>query len=160
MSTQIKVAEQWMDGFVKAAEAVGLTQEQAGELFKLSARLQARSTNPAAFDAGYDEVMAKAADHTGQLVKTGGLGAILGLLTAGVGGGLAMLGGRHVVNRLGERVEMSRMLNDWNRAQRLRAKHQTYANLFGNAPGVNGGGNAPSVGVPSYGGYRSPYALP
>jgi len=57
MNVEIRVPEQWLEGFTKTAEAAGVTADQMPHFFKLAQALKVRAINPGVFDQGYDEVM-------------------------------------------------------------------------------------------------------
>lgn len=140
MSTTIQASEQWMDGFVKAAEAAGLTPEQIPALFKTAHRLKVRAANPAAFDSGYAEIMEK---------KGIGLGTIAKMLA---GGGL-MAGGSMGFNALGDMFRRHKMYNDAETARKLWVDKKTTQDHLDSLPIASTGGRSQFAG----GSYGNPY---
>ena len=56
-----KQAESWVEGFVKAAEAQGISREQLPQLLKIAERRALEARFPEQFETGYKEAMEKSA---------------------------------------------------------------------------------------------------
>jgi hypothetical protein len=72
----LRQAENWVEGFVKAAEAHGVPQEEVPRLLKIAHRRMLQAKHPEQFEAGYKEAMEKKGLLGAlALMGLGGLGA-------------------------------------------------------------------------------------
>jgi|694.fasta_scaffold61167_5 hypothetical protein len=141
MNMELRVSEHWLNGFNKAAEAMGLTPEQVPSLFRLAQRLETRAADPETFDKGAEAVlkMEKVAIN------------IKSLLLLGLGGGAA-LGGSSLMGSFGRSMEDKEFAKRMRQAREIYSRNKTHQLSLASLPGM-GGGQQGGYGMGGYGQY-------
>ena len=67
----IRQAENWVEGFVKAAEAHGVPEDKVTHLLKVARQLMSYAESPEKFEQGYKEAMANAGVPASEMEKQG-----------------------------------------------------------------------------------------
>lgn len=140
--------DKWLEGFVEAANAAGVTDtEKIAQLLQLASDIQARERNPVAFDEGYESVIKQAGFGLGKAI----IKSIPALTLAGGGLALGMSAvpwWRQKRLRMGEEA-LGEYMNDARTARsHLMAGRQAGAGTFG---GMGGYPMYPYYGPNSFG---------
>lgn len=143
MNMELRVSEHWLNGFSKAAEAMGLAPEQVPVLFKIAQQLEARAADPETFDKGAESVM--------EMEKV----AINPLLLLGLGGAAA-IGGSKLWDSFGRSMENREFAKRMRQARELYSRNKTHQLSLGSLPGM-GGEQQGGYGMGGYGRQGYPY---
>jgi len=152
---------QWLEGFTKAANDLGLTDpDQVVTLLKTAQRLHFMQTRPDTFNAGYAAEMTKKG-MTKEAISFGAMKA-LGMLGLG---GAAMLGGQSAMRGMGvrpfnrQRWTIEDVQNAAKEYQDVAGRIRPHTSPFGmmGQQGMYGGPNRMGYFSPTGGYYTSPY---